>query len=111
MARTDVSVQQIDRTAGVVPSYGAANADGNAFVNDGRTMIHVKNGGGAPITATFLTPGNVAGLAIADQVVTVTNGTEKMIGPFEPGLFNQSDGKVYVDWSGVSSVTAGVMRV
>lgn len=114
MARLDFTVQQIDRSAGIAPSYTAAQAPAsgsNAFVNDGRTFIHVKNGAGAPITATFLTPGNVAGLAIADLVVTVANGTEKMIGPFEPGLFNQSDGKVHVDWSSETSVTAGVFRV
>ena len=114
MPRADISVQQIDRSAGIVPTYGAAQAAGsgsNQFVNDGRTFIHIKNGGGAPITATFVTPGNVAGLAIADVVVTVANGTERMVGPFEPGLFNQADGTVHVDWSGVTSVTVGVLRL
>jgi hypothetical protein len=114
MPRLAISVQNLNRTAGTVPTYGAAQAPGsgsNMFANDGRTFIHIKNGGASPITATFVTPGNVAGLAIADQVVTVTNGTEKMVGPFEPGLFNQSDGTVHVDWSDVTSVTVGVMRV
>lgn len=114
MARADLTVQQIDRSTGIVPAYTAAQAPGsgsNAFANDGRTHIHIKNGSGSAMTATFQTPGSVNGLAIADLVVTVAAGAEKKVGPFEPGLFNQSDGKVYVDWSLETSVTAGVFRL
>lgn len=114
MPRADFTVQQIDRTTGKVPSYSAAQAPAsgsNAFYNDGRTFLHVKNGSGAPMTATFQTSGTVNGLAIADLVVTVANGSEKMVGPFEPGLFNQADGKVYVDWSLETSVTAAALRL
>ena len=114
MPRADLTTQQIERSTGLTPAYTAAQAaasGSNAFANDGRTFIHIKNGGASPITATFQTPGAVNGLAIADLVVTVANATEKVVGPFEPGLFNQSDGKVYVDWSGVTSVTVGVFRL
>lgn len=114
MPRVDFAVQQIQRATGLTPAYTAAQAPGsgsNAFVNEGKTFIHIKNGSGASMTATFLTPATVANLAVADLVVTVGAGAEKMVGPFEPGIFNQPDGKVHVDWSLETSVTAGVFRV
>jgi len=110
MARTEMNHQQIVRT-GLEQTYAAAHADGNKFSNDGRMFLHVKNGAGAPITVTIQTPGQVDGLAIADQVVTVTNGEERMIGPFPPNIYNQDDRMVYVDYSSVTSVTAAVLRL
>jgi hypothetical protein len=111
MARTALTVQQIDRTAGIVPSYAAVSADNNKFANDGRCFIHVKNGAASPITATFATPGTVSGLAIADLVVTIANASEKMIGPFDVGLFNQDDAMVYVDFSSPTTITAAAVRL
>lgn len=114
MPRADFTNQQIDRVSGIVPTYAAAQAPGsgsNAFLNNGRTFIHIKNGGASPITATFQTPIDVNGLAVADLAITIANGAEKMVGPFETNIFNQSDGKVYVDWSAVTSVTAAVFQL
>lgn len=110
MARTDMSYQQIVRT-GLEQTYGAAHVDGNKFANDGRMFLHVKNGAGAPITVTIQTPGTVDGLAVAEQIVTVTNAEERMIGPFPPNIYNQSDGMVYVDFSSVTTITAAVLRM
>lgn len=114
MPRADLTVQQIQRLTGLTPAYTAAQAPGsgsNAFQNEGKTFVHIKNASGAPITATFQTPATLNDLAVADLVITVAAGAEKMAGPFEPGVFNQSDGKVYVDWSLETSVTAAVLRL
>lgn len=114
MPRAALTVKQVERTTGLTPAYEAAQAPGsgsNYFANDGRTFLHIKNGGGAPITATFQTPGDVNGLAIADLVITVNNATEKMVGPLEPSIFNQADGTVYVDWSAVTTVTVMATRL
>ena len=111
MARTVTSVQSVSRT-GAVPTYGAVDAvNHNQFTNDGRTFIHVKNGGGAPINVTVGTPGTVDSLAVADLVVSVTNASEKMIGPFPKGTYDQTGGGVYVDWSSGSSVTYAVLKL
>lgn len=110
MARATVNFQQIVRT-GLEQTYAAAHADGSKFANDGRTFLHVKNGAGAPITVTVQTPGTVDGLAIADQAIVVTNAEERMIGPFPPGIYNQSDGMVYADYSSVTTVTIAVLRL
>ena len=114
MPRADFSVQQIQRISGLTPSYTAAQAPGsgsNAFQNEGKTCIHIKNGSGSSMTATFQTAATLNDLAVADLVITVGAGAEKLVGPFEPGIFNQSDGKVYVDWSLETSVTAAVLRL
>lgn len=112
MARTTINAQQIVRT-GLASALAAVDQpNGNQFANDGMSFLYVKNGSGSPITVTVGTPGNVDGLAIADLTVSVPATTgERMIGPFPPGIYNQSDGNVYVDYSSGTSVTAGVFRL
>jgi len=112
VARTTLSVQQITNS-GITPSYAAATAtDGDAFANDGDVFVHVKNVGGSPVTLTIQTPGKVAGVDIAEVTVTIPATTgDKMIGPFDPTVFNQSDGKVYLDWSAVTGVTVAAIRL
>lgn len=111
MARTTQTVQQIVRT-GLASALATPDlANGNQFANDGMCFLYVKNAGGSPINVTVDTPGSVDGLAISNLVVAVPNAGERMIGPFPPGIYNQSDGNVYVDWSSVTSVTAGVFRL
>lgn len=100
MARAAMSVQSIVR-GGLAASYGSvASADGIEFTNNGKTFLHVKNSSGGSINVTIQTPGTVDGLAIADRTVAVANGADKFIGPFAQGQYNQSDGVVYVDFSG-----------
>jgi hypothetical protein len=109
MARTALTVQQIVRS-GLTPTYSAANADGHSFPNGGTEYLHVKNGGGGSINVTVQTPNTVDGLAITDRVVAVPNGGERIIGPFPRATYNQGADEVYVDFSGVTSVTCGAFR-
>ena len=40
--------------AGLTPAYAAAGAGGDTIDNaDGKTYLHVKNGGGSPMTVTI----------------------------------------------------------
>lgn len=112
MPRISISAQQIVRT-GLASALAAVDQpNGNQFANDGMCFLYVKNGSGSSINVTISTPGNVDGLAVADLVVAVPATTgERMIGPFPPGIYNQSDGNVYVDYSSGTSVTAGVFRL
>lgn len=111
MARATLTPQDVVRT-GLTHTFAAVDAaNGNAFVNDGKTVLYVKNGGVGSTNVTISTPGTVDGLAIADLVVAVGNGVNKLIGPFPPGIYNQSDGNVNVDWSVGTSVTAAVIRL
>lgn len=110
MARAALTVQTVSK-AGITPSYVSAESDGNSFTNEGDVLLQVKNGG-SEITVTVQTPTKVDGVDIAELTVTIpaTSG-DKMIGPFSPTVFNQSAGIVYVDYSGVSSVTVAAFKL
>jgi hypothetical protein len=110
MARTDVTVQNI-AVAGLSPSYDAAHVDGNAFLNDGNTILHVKNGSGGSLTLTVQTNKIVGGVTVQDHQITIGAGTERIIGLFNTGVFNQDDGKVYVDTSTQTSITLMAFKV
>lgn len=92
----------------------AAAGGGDTFVNNGREYFHVKNGGGAPITVTFVTPGTVDGGAIADLTGSVAAGDTAIFGPFPPVNYNDTaavGGIMSVTYSGVTSVSVGVLTV
>lgn len=110
MARTQINHQQIEVT-GLEETLAAAHVDGNKFPNDGRIILHVVNGNVADRTVTIQTPGTVDGLAIAERTIVVTAAEARFIGPFPPGIYNQSDGMVYVDFSAITDVTVAVLRV
>jgi hypothetical protein len=114
MPRTALNPQTVT-IAGLTPAYTAANVDGHSIVTNGRQFLHVKNGGGAPITVTVQTPVTVKGRAVAEDTVTVTNAQERMIGPFTVGVHDQASGadrgKVYVDFSAITSVTVAAITV
>lgn len=113
MARTTLTVTTTAAAGTVLPAATAVDApNGNQFVNSGREMIEIINGAGAPITATFTTNGvytvGSVQYAIADLIVTVTNGTSKVCGPFDKTLFNDGTGQVLVDWSSGTTITTRV---
>ncbi len=101
---------------GLEPTYTAATAsDGDRFRNTGKEFIHVINGTGTPCVVTLLTPAQVSGLDIEDKLVTVPGNEDRMIGTFEPGLYNNpaggtDAGEMYVEYDQVSSVTVAVIR-
>lgn len=114
---TQLSVQTTV-IAGAVPTFTAANVDGHGIINThGNVVLYVKNGGGSPITVTVQTPVTVEGLALPDLTVTVTNATEKIIGPFKKAVFNQNlsvpaiDDAIAVTFSAITSVTVAALKV
>lgn len=106
MARTPVTPTQIART-GIAAALSAANVDGHSVPNNGRMFIEIVNGAGSPITVTIPTPNTVDGQAITDRTVSVTNGERRLIGPFPPSVYNQSDATIYVDFSDVTTINFG----
>lgn len=98
--------------AGVGPTYAAAAGGGDTCDPGSRTFLHVKNGGGAGITVTLTTPGQKAGLAIADPAITVPAGGERMIGPLDaPTFADPTTGKVGIAYSGVTTVTVAAFNL
>lgn len=105
-----LTVQKVELT-GLAPSYDAAAAGGDEFVNSGRTFIHVKNGGGSPIDVTVDSQMPCSQGYDHNAVVAVPASGEKMIGPFRKDRFNDSDGKVQITYSAVTSVTIAAIEV
>lgn len=113
MARTALTVNAVSET-GTTLSASAANVDGHSLVNTARAnklFLYVNNGSGVSVNVTIQTPQTVRGLAVADQVIAVGAGVEKIIGPFDASFYNQADGTVYVDFSAVTSVTVAAFRI
>lgn len=114
MARSALTLQNIT-LAGLTPALAAANVDGNMFTNDGTEFIDVANAAVGSMTVTVQTPGTVGGNLIADKVITVGAGVTKRIGPFPTDVYNQTTGadrgKVYLDYSSVTTVTVGAFHL
>lgn len=106
----ELTVQEIVVT-GLEETLASAAALGDTFKNDGRTYFHCLNGSGADITLTFTTPGKIGGVAIADPTVVVTAGEHRLVGPFNPSIFNNSSGLVAVGYSAVTTVTVSAVRL
>lgn len=113
MARGVLTVNEISRTgldsSGVYTAGDSVN--GHLFTpNAGNTFVHVKNADASAHTCTITTPKQINGLAVADVAVSVPASDERMIGPFPPDLFNNSDG-VYIDFDVATSVTLAVFKL
>lgn len=113
MARLSPAVQRIT-LAGTNVALTAPNADGD-IIPAGQVALRVLNGSGAPITVTVITPGTVAGLAIADATATIPAAGQRDIGPFPASVFAQpADAvvgplQVLVDYSAITSVTRALV--
>lgn len=103
--------------AGLNATYVAAAGGGDVAPNDGRTVLHVKNGGGGSINVTVTANAatvqdpNKGTLTKPNVVVAVPNGQERFIGPFPPAAFNDANGNVPITYSGVTTVTIAAVRV
>lgn len=102
---------QTPNTNGAVTVYTAA-ALTNTFVNNGRTLLLVKNGSGSSINATVITQiADIDGNVVPDKVIAIAAGAEKLIGPFPPGIYNDTTGVAEVDISVVTSITIACIQV
>lgn len=106
----DLTLVQVAR-GGTVYTYESAAADGDAFINDGKTILAINNGSGTSITVTVATAGQVEGLAIDDVAIVVAAGALVMAGPFSRTVFNDSTGKVQLTYSDVTSLGVKAFKV
>ena len=94
--------------AGAAVTYTAADAAGDTFPNDGRTVLHVRNGGAAGITVGVDSTSPCDYGFDHDLSATVAAGADRMIGPFAPNRFGTT---VTVTYSAVTSVTIAVLAI
>lgn len=105
-----LSVQKVGLT-GLAPTFAVASAGGDDFLNSGRVVLYVKNGGTSDqiVTVNSQTPCNYG--FDHDVVVTVPASGERIIGPFAKQRFDDPNGKVQISYSGVTSVTVAALEV
>lgn len=100
---------------GIIPTYVSASAGGDNFVPSPLAFLHVKNGGGGAVDVTIAvqdpnyTVTGYGDITLANKVINVGAGAEKMIGPFGLKFIDTSTNKVSVTYSGVASVTVAVI--
>lgn len=85
----------------------SAAGGGDVFPNNGKTYLYVKNGDSGSHVVT-ITPQNTVGspgYTVSPIAVTVGAGAQKLIGPFDQGIFNNGSGQAVVTYDGVTSVT------
>ena len=104
----ELTVQSIS-LSGVTPSYESAAAGGDTFANNGKVLLHVKNGSGSDVDVTITATGSYLGVDLEDLTITVGAGSEELIGPFPANAFN-SAGVVAVGYSAVTSVTVAALQ-
>jgi hypothetical protein len=88
MPSTNLPVKSHTSRNGSVLGAGttADVTNGNNFSNDGNTYL-LCVGGAAAKTITFVTPGTISGLALADLTVSVGIAENKVFGPFPVATF------------------------
>ncbi|MGH3858243.1 hypothetical protein [Actinokineospora sp.] len=111
MARVIPTVAANSAT-GLVLALAAANADGDAVVNNGRKILHVKNGSASSINVTVLRPvaATPGGIPLANLVYAIAAGAEAEIGPWG-SEWHQPNGEVWIDYSAVTTVTRQVREM
>ncbi|MCT2276316.1 MULTISPECIES: hypothetical protein [Micromonospora] len=107
-----VGVGVIGRVANVTElAPNAASAGGDKFTAGRDVWLHLKNTSGAAITATVVTPGTVAGLAIADLDITVPAGGYAVRGPWPADVFGDAAGLVSLTYSTHVGLSFGAWKV
>lgn len=97
------SIDEITWTAGVA-------ADDIEFVNDGKTLLLVKDAGGAGgKTITVVATSDPYGRTVDDSITTAAGGIS-IGGPYSKTLWNQSDGTVHVDFAVDTDLTLAAVK-
>jgi hypothetical protein len=107
----DLTIQK-HAIGGLVPTYAAASAGGDAFLNDGRTIFHAKNGHTAAITITINAVSKCNHGFDHDVVLSVAAGDTAQFGPLPVSRFNDpATGKVTVTYSIVTALTVAATQL
>jgi hypothetical protein len=118
MARTSVTSQKVVH-AGILPALTAPAGTGPSLgdVIDGGFKTLIVACGATGTVVTVESPVIIDGLALTNLSVTVAANTTVHIGPFNQATFGQTSasatqaadvGRVYVDYSSITTVTRGV---
>lgn len=111
----DLTIQEISDD-GLNPTFAAAATGGDAYLNDERTFLVVKNGDTAGHTVTVAvqrTQFNFTGFGpvdFANLSVSIPAGEERWIA-VPPPPYNDGNGKAQVTYDAVTSMTVAAIRL
>ncbi len=98
--------------AGIVPTFWAATAGGDEFVNSGNIIIHAKNAnGGATRTITVDAPNNCSLAYAHDVTIVVPISGERISGVFPKAWFNDTDGRVQITYDNEADLTIAILEL
>lgn len=107
-----LTIQEFDKDTSLTPSFAAAAAGGDTFLNDGRTFLYIKNGSGGAIIATIDSLVNCNQGTDHNITVTIPAGSEEIVGPFTPASrFNGDDNFSSITYDGVTSLTIAAIKM
>ena len=108
-----LATEKIDED-GLVATYTAADVGGDTIVNDGRTVLHLKNTDASPTTVTVTAetattekPG-YGTLTKANAVTVMAATSEEFLGPFPAIAFGTVG---VISYSSVTALTVAVLRI
>ena len=107
---TDITVQEINANGELLTMYALSEST-NTFANSGREMLIVKNGAESSITVTIDSVVPCSYGFDHNITATVPAGNTIHMGVFQPGRFNNENGKVTVTFSEVGGVNAAVVKI
>lgn len=91
---------------------GLSAADTYLIPNkNGNVQLRVINANEADTTVTIVTPGELGANPVSDRAVEVKKTKIKVIGPFDPAVYNNSKGFLEVKFSSVLGVTLELQQV
>lgn len=99
MPRVEITKTQIDR-GGVAPAAEQnSDATNNHFlVDDGRTVLLVRNNNAGVQTLTIEIPGEVdSGINNADREISIPAGASRYVGPFNNRYWQPGTNQVYIN--------------
>lgn len=112
---TDVTQAPQDSTdVGVTVSrFGSLSTSDTYFVkNNGSLFLNFQKSSAGACIVTIKTPATVGGLAVAERTVTVPASTGDMIiGPFPPGIYNDSSGNIQYTLDEITGLDVGIFQV
>ncbi len=93
------------------PTFTAAAESGDDFVNSGRAVLVVKNGGVDSVTVTVDAVRLCSYGYEHDAIMTVAPSEEGWLGVFPVFWYNDDTGKAHITYSEVTGVTVAVVEV
>ena len=114
LTRKDIDYNGAEAYSDTADYTAATATDGFEFINDGKTIINIKNDGtSGALTCTVDNPQpcSYGSTTIHDITVTIPQDDDWLIGPFPTHRFNDSSGKVTISLDQFDTITACAYRL